>query len=93
MRNLKNVLVVCAMFAVGGAGIAHAQDIPDLVGTWKGEGQAVHIGPNPYRIPEHDGPNFPENFIEFTYVVKDQVGARFAGETVGKLTETFVGML
>jgi hypothetical protein len=72
---------------------AAAQDIPNLVGTWKGETQAVHIGPNPYRIPEHNGPNFPDNFIEFTYVVKEQHGTRFAGETVGKFTETFIGML
>jgi hypothetical protein len=72
---------------------AAAQDIPNLVGTWKGETQAVHIGPNPYRVPETNGPNFPDNFIEFTYVVKQQEGTRFAGETEGKFTETFIGML
>ena len=93
MRFLANVLVACAGFAAGGAGLAHAQEIPNLVGTWKGETQAVHIGPNPYRVPEHNGPNFPENFIEFTYVVKEQQGTRFAGETVGKFTETFIGAL
>jgi hypothetical protein len=70
-----------------------AQDIPNLVGTWKGETQAVHIGPNPYRVPDTNGPNFPDNFIEFTYVVKQQEGTRFAGETEGKFTETFIGML
>lgn len=70
-----------------------AQDIPNLVGTWKGETQAVHIGPNPYRVPESNGPNFPDNFIEFTYVVKQQEGTRFAGETEGKFTEAFIGML
>ena len=72
---------------------AAAQDVPNLVGTWKGETQAVHIGPNPYRVPEHNGPNFPDNFIEFTYVVKEQHGTRFAGVTEGKFIETFIGAL
>ncbi len=72
---------------------AAAQDIPNLVGTWKGETQAVHIGPNPYRVPDHNGANFPDNFIEFTYVVKQQDGTRFAGATEGKFTEDFIGML
>jgi hypothetical protein len=70
-----------------------AQDIPNLVGTWKGETHAVIIGPNPYRVPETNGPNFSDNLIEFTYVVKEQQGTRFAGETEGKFTETFIGML
>jgi hypothetical protein len=73
--------------------MAAAQDIPNLVGTWKGETQAVHVGPNPYRVPEHNGPNFPDNFIEFTYVVKEQEGTRFAGATEGKFIETFIGAL
>jgi hypothetical protein len=51
------------------------------------------IGPNPYRVPEHNGANFADNLIEFTYVVKEQQGTRFAGETEGKFTQTFIGML
>ena len=70
-----------------------AQDVPNLVGTWKGGTQAVHIGPNPYRVPENNGPNFGDNVIEFTYVVKEQDGTRFAGETEGKFIETFIGAL
>ncbi len=93
MRFLANVLVACAGLAVGGAGLAHAQEIPDLVGTWKGETQAVFIGANPYRLPDKNGVNFGDSLIEFTYVVKEQHGTRFAGETVGKFTETFIGML
>ncbi|HET7714429.1 MAG TPA: hypothetical protein VFK86_02270, partial [Bauldia sp.] len=95
MRSFSQILLGLVAAAAGAASTipAAAQEIPDLVGTWKGETQAVHIGPNPYRVPEHNGPNFPDNFIEFTYVVKEQVGMRFAGETVGKFTETFVGML
>ena len=93
-RALANLFAACAALTmVGGAGLAHAQEIPDLVGTWEGETQAVYIGPNPYRLPEKTGPNFGDNFIKFTYVVKEQVGTRFAGETAGAFTETFIGAL
>lgn len=88
----KFVLAAVLAGAVS-AGSAGAQEVPNMVGTWKGETQAVHIGPNPYRIPQHNGPNFPDNFIEFTYVVNEQQGTRFAGETVGQFTEAFIGML
>jgi hypothetical protein len=44
-------------------------------------------------VPDTNGANFPDNFIEFTYVVKQQEGTRFAGETEGKFTENFIGML
>ena len=80
------------MLLLASGGAAQEQKIPNLVGTWKGSGEAVHIGPTPYRVPEHDGPNFP-GAIEVTYVVKEQVGARFAGDVLGKFKETFIGML
>jgi hypothetical protein len=70
-----------------------AQDMPNVVGTWKGEAQAVQIGPNPYRVPDSDGAHFADQLIEFTYVVTQQEGARFAGHTEGKFTEDFIGML
>lgn len=72
---------------------AVADEIPDLVGTWKGMANAVHVGPTPYRVAEGNGPTFGSNEIEFVYVVKEQQDSRFAGETVGKFTETFVGAL
>ena len=36
---------------------------------------------------------FGDNVIEFTYVIKEQVGTRFSGETEGKFTETIIGAL
>jgi hypothetical protein len=73
---------------------AVAQDIPNLVGTWKGTAYAVHIGSNPYRVAQGKGPNFPDNGIEFTYVISEQHGNRFAGEmSAGKFTETIIGAL
>jgi hypothetical protein len=87
----SSAVVAAAFMLVGG--VAMADDIPNLVGTWKGGTQAVHIGPNPYRVPESNGPNFGNNVIEFTYVIKEQEGTRFAGETEGKFVETIIGAL
>jgi hypothetical protein len=74
-------------------GAAMAEDIPNLVGTWKGGAQAVHIGPNPYRLADGNAPTFGDTVIDFTYVIKQQEGTRFAGETEGKFTETIIGSL
>src|SRR5215204_263000 len=55
---------------------------------------AVHIGSNPYRAAERNGPNFPPNGIEFTYSITEQQGNRFAGtSTNGKFTETLIGAI
>jgi hypothetical protein len=89
---LATVAAISALSLVP-ASRAEAEDAPNLVGTWKGETLAVQIGPNPYRIPETNGANFPDNLIEFTYVVTRQEGTRFAGHTEGKFTEDFIGML
>ena len=71
-----------------------AQDAPNLVGKWSGEAQAVIIGPNPYRVPDGSGPNFPEAKITFTYDITEQQGTRFAGTmSGGKFSETFIGAL
>ena len=72
---------------------AAAADAPNLVGTWKGEAQAVHIGPNPYRLPDGNKPTFGNDPITFTYVIDQQEGARFAGHTEGKFVETIIGAL
>jgi hypothetical protein len=77
-----------------GASAAATQAVPDLKGIWKGTAYAVHIGPNPYRTADQNGPVFPENGIEFTYTITDQVGNRFAGKSSnGKYTETLIGAL
>jgi hypothetical protein len=73
---------------------AAAQQVPDMVGTWKGKASAVHIGSNPYRVAQGNGVQFPANEIEFTYTIKEQHGNRFAGESAGvDYKETIIGAL
>lgn len=84
---------VCGAAIMFAASSASAQTPPDLVGTWKGKAEAVFIGPTPYRVADQPGPNFGGQ-IEYSYIVKQQQGARFAGEqTAGKVTETIIGTL
>jgi hypothetical protein len=89
--------LICFAGALGlliAATAARAEDPPKLVGTWKGTAFAVHIGSNPYRAAERNGPNFPPNGIEFTYSITEQQGNRFAGtSTNGKFTETLIGAI
>ena len=88
-------LLFCAALTVENCTLpAVAQDIPNLIGTWKGTAYAVHIGSNPYRVAQGKGPNFPDNGIEFTFVISEQHGNRFAGEmSGGKYSETIIGAL
>ncbi|MBN9023279.1 MAG: hypothetical protein J0H08_14545 [Rhizobiales bacterium] len=72
---------------------ASAADAPNLVGTWKGGTQAVHIGPNPYRLPDGNNPTFGDTVLDFTYVIDKQEGTRFSGHTEGKFVETIIGAL
>ena len=93
MQNLVRIAGGALFGLAVAAQPAAADEIPNLVGTWKGMAKAVHVGPTPYRVAEGNGPTFGSNEIEFVYVVKEQQDSRFAGETVGKFTETFVGAL
>jgi hypothetical protein len=88
-------LSVCIAFGLTAISVpAASQDIPNLVGTWKGTAQAVHIGATPYRGGEGGSANFSSNAIEFTYVIKEQQGNRFAGESSGGgAKETIIGAL
>jgi hypothetical protein len=73
---------------------AASQQLPDLVGNWKGKLSAVHIGSNPYRVAQNPNVQFPSNEIEFTYAIKEQHGNRFAGESSGgNFKETIIGAL
>ena len=95
MRMIPTLLAT-AVLCVGLAGMATAQnnEIPNLIGTWKGKTLAVHIGANPYRVAEGNGVQFPTNEIEFTYTITEQHDKRFAGKmSGGKFEETIIGML
>jgi hypothetical protein len=71
---------------------AAADEIPNLVGTWKGTAKAVHVGSTPYRVANGNAAAFGGD-LEFTYVIKEQQDSRFTGETEGKFTEKFLGAL
>ncbi len=91
MRMLQSAACVAAVMSA--ASSASAQTPPNIVGTWKGKAQAVFVGPTPYRVSEGTGPNFGGE-IEYSYVVKQQQGARFSGDqSAGKVTETIIGAL
>jgi hypothetical protein len=91
MFHQRSLLVAAALIAAMSLPAA-AQQPPKMVGTWKGTGNVAHIGPTPYRAAEGTGVNLPANDIEFTYVIKDQQGNRFAGEaSAGKFKETIIG--
>ena len=76
VRALR-VLALAAMAAI--PGLADAQGIPMLVGTWKGTAYAVSVGSNPYRTPDTKEPNFPSDALEFTFVIREQHDSRFSG--------------
>jgi hypothetical protein len=76
------------------SGASRAQEMPNVVGTWKGTAQAVHVGDNPYRSTEGSGPSFSESSIEFTFTITDQRGNRFSGHSSGgKRAETLIGAI
>jgi hypothetical protein len=86
-------LAFAAILALA-ASPALAQDPPNMVGNWKGEAEAVIIGPTPYRVPDGPGPNFPAAKITYTYTIDAQHGARFSGTmTGGVFSETIIGAL
>jgi hypothetical protein len=89
--SLAFALAVVAMGLPYGA---RAQQIPNLVGSWKGTAYAVFLGSNPYRPSENRAANFPSAPLEFTFVIKEQHENRFSGEsTAGGRTEQLVGAI
>ena len=95
LKNAGNlVLMVLALAWPASMQIASAQDEPDMIGTWKGRAQAVFLGSNPYRLSEKNGANFADKEIEFTFVIDEQQGNRFAGHASGgTMTETIIGVV
>ena len=95
MQIRLSVLVAAAMLATG-VHHARADEAPKLTGIWKGTvDSAVMVGNTPYRTAEPGKPyTFAKEAIEFTFDIKDQQGARFAGEmTSGGKAETLIGHL
>ena len=89
MRRWPHVLIFTT--ALGLALPAAAQP-PDLIGTWKGTGYAVRLGPSHYRSTKDVEAAFPDKPVEFTYVIKGQHGHRFTGESTSrKGKKTFIG--
>ena len=74
---------------------ARAQEVPSLVGTWKGTAQAVTLGANPYReSTQQQTPIFSSREIEFTFTITEQKGNRFSGSSSdGNRRETLIGAL
>jgi hypothetical protein len=73
---------------------SRAEEPLNLVGTWKGIAQAVHVGANPYRPSEQSGANFSSATIEFTFTITKQQGNRFSGQSSdGKRIETLIGAI
>lgn len=81
-----------ALTVLGMSYPAFAEDLPDLVGTWKGNYTGVHVGPTPHRKGEA-GVNFGKE-LEFVLVIAEQHGRDFAGQLkVGEKTETLIGSI
>ena len=59
MRNEAFSLILGFAFLVPAALPAAAQQVPDVVGNWKGMLTAVHIGSNPYRVAQGPSVQFP----------------------------------
>ena len=94
MSHPSRVFFLACSLLVATSLSAASQDAVSLVGTWKGTGYAVHIGPSPYRPAQGASVNFPDQGIEFFYAIKRQEGNRFAGEmSAGNNKERLIGAL
>ena len=90
----RTFVLFAAMSYLVTAQPAAAQQAVDMVGTWKGKATAAHLGSNPYRDTKGNVVNFPDEILEFTFVIKEQKGNRFGGtSTAGGRSETIVGAL
>ena len=81
---------IFALALLGAAATAaHAQDIPDLKGTWSGKGKVVVFGSHPHH-PGPQTPNDPPRVreIEATHVVEGQEGRVAWGRSSSAVADT-----
>lgn len=89
-------LILTAALAAAASQAAIADEVPNLTGTWKGTvDSAVHAGNTPDRAAEAGkAVTFAKEPIVFTFAIKEQQGARFAGVmSTDKRSETLIGHL
>ena len=90
----RPTLAAAALFVL--ATPALAEEAPNMLGKWVGMvDSAVMVGNTPDRTAEADRKiTFAKESLEFTFDIKEQVGARFGGEMVApKRSETLIGHL
>jgi hypothetical protein len=92
-QRQRSLILACAL-VVAAPLPADAQQPPNLLGLWKGMGTGVQVGPTLHRPAAVSGVKFPDNEIEFTYVITEQHGNRFAGQmSSAEAKETIIGAL
>ena len=81
MRMIIKQGICCFLFLIASVAAGHAQDMPNLVGTWKSE----------YRAAVHDGNKFEIGVETTSLVIDQQDGEFFTGKAVWELDEEFTG--
>ena len=91
---MKSFLAATVVFAAAAGQTAAAHEPLQMVGTWKGEATAAHLGANPYRDTTGSEPNLPSAILEFTFAITEQKGNRFVGtSSAASRSETIIGAL
>jgi hypothetical protein len=92
-ERLIAAFAIVAVLAGFGSG-ARADDVPNLVGTWKASAVAVKIGSNRYRPGESRDPTFASEPLELTFTITEQHDNRFVGKLrAGSYDETVIGAI
>lgn len=81
--------LVLALALIGAATATHAQDAPDIKGTWSGKGKAVVIGSNPHHAGPETAVGAPRvREIEVRHVVEGQDGRLAWGRSSSTAADT-----